>query len=212
MSRRYHTRVITNIIYSAVLACLVEVFVVTNLSMVGRYAVENGREGSLAAMFYQPEALVVVLYLLLGVAVFSVTFLFLQREALAYITKISAAMQNIAAGDLNTTVEVVGDDEFSVMAANINQMVGEIRELMDKERESERTKNELITNVAHDLRTPLTSIIVRSGTAGAGDAGEIYQYHLYQGETPAEADRGPVRLYEAELRQDLHAGVAGGYH
>ena len=159
MSRRYHTRVITNIIYSAVLACLVEVFVVTNLSMVGRYAVENGREGSLAAMFYQPEALVVVLYLLLGVAVFSVTFLFLQREALAYITKISAAMQNIAAGDLNTTVEVVGDDEFSVMAANINQMVGEIRELMDKERESERTKNELITNVAHDLRTPLTSII-----------------------------------------------------
>ncbi|MFR4784150.1 MAG: sensor histidine kinase [Pilosibacter sp.] len=30
---------------------------------------------------------------------------------------------------------------------------------MDKERESERTKNELITNVAHDLRTPLTSII-----------------------------------------------------
>ena len=159
MSRRYHTRVITNIIYSAILACLVEVFVVTNLSMVGRYAVENGKEGSLAAMFYQPEALVVVLYLLLGVAVFAVTFLFLQRDALEYITKISAAMQNIAAGDLNTSVEVVGDDEFSVMAANINRMVEEIRELMDKERESERTKNELITNVAHDLRTPLTSII-----------------------------------------------------
>ena len=159
MSRRYHTRVITNIIYSALLACLVEVFVVVNLSMVGRYAVENGKEGSLSAMFYQPGALVVMLYLLLGVAVFAVTFLFLQRDALEYITKISAAMQNIAAGDLNTSVEVVGDDEFSVMAANINRMVEEIRELMDRERESERTKNELITNVAHDLRTPLTSII-----------------------------------------------------
>ena len=36
---------------------------------------------------------------------------------------------------------------------------GDIRNLMDKEREAERTKNELITNVAHDLRTPLTSII-----------------------------------------------------
>ena len=33
------------------------------------------------------------------------------------------------------------------------------KQLMEKERESERTKNELITNVAHDLRTPLTSII-----------------------------------------------------
>ena len=45
------------------------------------------------------------------------------------------------------------------MASNLNKMVEDIRELMDKEREAERTKNELITNVAHDLRTPLTSII-----------------------------------------------------
>ena len=45
------------------------------------------------------------------------------------------------------------------MAASLNQMAQDIRSLMDKEREAERTKNELITNVAHDLRTPLTSII-----------------------------------------------------
>lgn len=159
MSYRYHTRVITNIIYSTILACLVEVFLVTNLTMVGRYAVENGREGSLAAMFYQPETLIVMFYVLVGIGVFAVAFFLLQRESMSYITKISAAMQNIAAGDLNTSVEVVGDDEFSSMAANLNLMVGEIRELMDRERESERTKNELITNVAHDLRTPLTSII-----------------------------------------------------
>ena len=38
-------------------------------------------------------------------------------------------------------------------------MMGEISELMDNEREVERSKNQLITNVAHDLRTPLTSII-----------------------------------------------------
>ena len=47
---------------------------------------------------------------------------------------------------------------FTAMAVNLNKMVGDIRNLMDKEREAERTKNELITNVAHDLRTPLTSI------------------------------------------------------
>ena len=52
-----------------------------------------------------------------------------------------------------------GDDEFADMAENLNNMVEELRQLMDRERESERTKNELITNVAHDLRTPLTSII-----------------------------------------------------
>ena len=60
---------------------------------------------------------------------------------------------------MNTHVEILGDDEFSAMAANLNKMEADIQNLMEKEREAERTKNELITNVAHDLRTPLTSII-----------------------------------------------------
>ena len=68
-------------------------------------------------------------------------------------------MQNISEGDFNTVLEVRGDDEFSTMADNLNQMARDLKELMEKEREAERTKNELITNVAHDLRTPLTSII-----------------------------------------------------
>ena len=34
MNRRYHTRVITNIIYSAIISCLVEIFLVTNVSMI----------------------------------------------------------------------------------------------------------------------------------------------------------------------------------
>lgn len=159
LSRRYHTRVITNIIYSTVVACLVVVFLVTNLSMIGEYAVESGNEGSLAAIFYQPGTVIVLLYVLVGIAIFSASFLILQSRSMNYITKLSAAVRNISEGDLNTTVDVVGDDEFSDMAANLNRMVEEIRELMDKEREAEKTKNELITNVAHDLRTPLTSII-----------------------------------------------------
>lgn len=76
-----------------------------------------------------------------------------------YISKISDAVQNISEGNLNTVIDVIGDDEFSGMAANLNRMAADIKQLMEKERESERTKNELITNVAHDLRTPLTSII-----------------------------------------------------
>ena len=159
MSRRYHIRVVTNVIYSAVVSGLVVVFLVTNLTMIGEYAAERGREGSLASMFYQPDTVIILLYVLAGILVFAVTFLLLQGRSMSYISKISTAMRNISDGDLNTTVEVVGDDEFADMAANLNRMVEEIRVLMDKERESERTKNELITNIAHDLRTPLTSII-----------------------------------------------------
>ena len=100
-----------------------------------------------------------ILYVLIGIGVFSLTLLLLERKTMKYIGKIAMAIQNISEGDLNTQIEVVGDDEFSAMASNLNRMEADIRKLMDKERESERTKNELITNVAHDLRTPLTSII-----------------------------------------------------
>lgn len=102
---------------------------------------------------------VVLLYLILGILLFSVTFIILQEPYIRYISRISEAVQNISEGDLNTVIDVIGDDEFSSMAANLNHMAADIKKLMEKERESERTKNELITNVAHDLRTPLTSII-----------------------------------------------------
>lgn len=102
---------------------------------------------------------VVLLYLILGILLFSVTFMILQEPYIRYISRISEAVQNISEGNLNTVIDVIGDDDFSSMAANLNHMAADIKKLMEKERESERTKNELITNVAHDLRTPLTSII-----------------------------------------------------
>ena len=159
LNGRYHTRVVVNIIYSTVVACMVMVFLVTNLSMIGQYAAERGMENSLVLLFYRPGTMIVLLYVLLGIGVFSVSFLLLQSRSMRYISRISSAMREIAEGDLNITLDVEGDDEFADMAENLNNMVEELRQLMDKEHESERTKNELITNVAHDLRTPLTSII-----------------------------------------------------
>ena len=64
------------------------------------------------------------------------TFLLLQESSIRYISHISDAIQNISEGDLNTTIDVIGDDEFSSMAANLNKMAEDIRQLMDKERES----------------------------------------------------------------------------
>ncbi len=159
MSRRYHTRVVTNIIYSAIITCLVEIFLVANVTMIARYMEEAGKLNRLMELLMSTNAVVVLAYVLSGIVLFSVTFLLLQGPSIRYISHISDAIQNISEGDLNTSVDVIGDDEFSSMAANLNKMAEDLRQLMEKERESERTKNELITNVAHDLRTPLTSII-----------------------------------------------------
>ena len=159
MSGRFYARVLANIFYSAIVTCLVEIFLVTNVSMVMDYLRESGRGGRFVRAV-QSGTIGVLFYVILGIIVFSVLFLLLQKRSLEYIRKLYEAMQNISEGDLNTEVEVIGDDEFSSnMAASLNQMTQDIRSLMDKERESERTKNELITNIAHDLRTPLTSII-----------------------------------------------------
>lgn len=159
MNRRYHTRVITSIIYSAIITCLVELFLVTNVSMTARYLEESGRMGRLVQAVLEYHTAVVLTYVILGLILFSVTFMILQEPYIRYISHISDAVQSISEGKLNTSIDIIGDDEFSSMASNLNKMVEDIRELMDKEREAERTKNELITNVAHDLRTPLTSII-----------------------------------------------------
>lgn len=159
MNRRFRTRVITNIFYSAVVTVLIEIFLVTNVSLIATYMDNAGIDNFFISILVTFDVVVILMYVLFGILVFTITFMILQEKSLRYITKISDAMQNISEGDLNVTVEVEGDDEFSSMAANLNKMVEELKELMDKERESERTKNELITNVAHDLRTPLTSII-----------------------------------------------------
>lgn len=159
MSRSFYWRVAANIGYSTLIACMVEIFLITNLSLISRYIRESGKSSILLFSDSRGEMIRVLLYVLLGIAVFSVSFLLLQHKFIAYMADISRAMQNISKGDLNTAVDVIGDDELSQMAASLNKMAEDIRELMDKEREAERTKNELITNIAHDLRTPLTSII-----------------------------------------------------
>ena len=149
-----------NIGYSTIIACMVELFLITNLSIIYRYLTESGQHERLVLSRQgQGGMIAAIICVILGILVFSAAFLFLQHKSMGYMGKISAAVQNISEGDLNTPIEVVGDDELSAMAANLNKMVGDIRDLMERERESERTKNELITNIAHDLRTPLTSII-----------------------------------------------------
>ncbi|MBQ9765559.1 MAG: HAMP domain-containing histidine kinase [Lachnospiraceae bacterium] len=101
----------------------------------------------------------VVLMIVLGMIVFLASFMILVEDIANYIIEINKSIRRIAAGDFNEIVEVRGRDELSYIASSLNDMTDKLLVLMEKERDSERSKNELITNVAHDLRTPLTSII-----------------------------------------------------
>ena len=61
-------------------------------------------------------------------------------------------------GNYETPIEV-GGGELGSIAASINNITEGIHTAVDQRMKSERLKTELITNVSHDIRTPLTSII-----------------------------------------------------
>lgn len=67
--------------------------------------------------------------------------------------------EEIVSGNLNYTIEEKGGGDFLKLAHNINSMRARFKESLENEIKSERLKSELITNVSHDLKTPLTSII-----------------------------------------------------
>ena len=95
----------------------------------------------------------------LGIILFIVYFLLLTRKFVNYIKEIAEGISEISLGNLDNRIEIRNEDEFALIADKLNQMADDIKKIMENERQSEYAKNELITSVAHDLRTPLTSII-----------------------------------------------------
>jgi signal transduction histidine kinase len=73
--------------------------------------------------------------------------------------RIKEGVEQIKNGDLHHRIEVDGKGEISRLASNINSITDGLKKSVDSEIKSERLKTELITNVSHDIRTPLTSII-----------------------------------------------------
>ena len=69
--------------------------------------------------------------------------------------------KEMSEGNLDTIVKGEESDDKSIgeLVNNINNMRNAFKESIDKQIRSERLKTELITNVSHDLKTPLTSII-----------------------------------------------------
>ncbi|MCI1996776.1 MAG: HAMP domain-containing histidine kinase [Clostridium luticellarii] len=76
-----------------------------------------------------------------------------------YIKYICKGIVKISQENLDCELEKRGSDELEILAEEINRMSFNLKNMMDREKSLQRFKNELITNMSHDLRTPLTSLI-----------------------------------------------------
>ncbi|MBO8462646.1 MAG: HAMP domain-containing histidine kinase [Firmicutes bacterium] len=130
------------------------------------YSMENNQNFRTFFRFFDENIgltgnMLIDMILLIGFSaiLFTAYFVLISHNMVHYLREIQAGIERIKEGDFDTNIRVVNEDELSKMANSINEMRYTIKELMEKERVVEKTKNDLITNVAHDLRTPLTSII-----------------------------------------------------
>ncbi|MCK9860629.1 ATP-binding protein [Paenibacillus sp. ATY16] len=102
---------------------------------------------------------ILTMYITVSLVFFFIYFFALSRSTIRYLMRISQGIERIAGGDFESRLPVRGGDELGALAENINKMTAQLKLSIEEERRTERTKAELVTNVSHDLRTPLTSIV-----------------------------------------------------
>ena len=121
----------------------------------------------------QPSSLLLLMLIpgLATLVVSSLASFYLARGLRARATALTRAIGSMADGDYRSRLPVTDDDEIGRVAGAFNAMADRLAEARAREETLERLKQELITNVSHDLRGPLTSIrgyleAIEDGLAG----------------------------------------------
>ena len=75
--------------------------------------------------------------------------------------KLRKGIEEVSSGNVNYRIDVPEDSraEFDKLSNQVNQISKAIETAVENELKNQRLKTDLITNVSHDLKTPLTSII-----------------------------------------------------
>ncbi|GBF72277.1 two-component sensor histidine kinase [Paenibacillus sp. 598K] len=113
-------------------------------------------------MFYMP---LLVILSLAGIAAF-----LLASRQLGHLNRIARAADQLAKGEMPPPLASKGSGVLGALSESIDTLRSGVRLLQHEHAKSERLKTELITNISHDLRTPLTSIITYTGLLEAGEA------------------------------------------
>jgi len=78
-----------------------------------------------------------------------------------YILQLSKEIQILEGGSLEYAITVKGKDELSKLAEGIEGMRKSFKRMIRKETEIVRENQKIVTEMSHDLRTPITSVMLQ---------------------------------------------------
>ena len=130
------------------------------------YDVQKG-QGLLGGLYHS----YMVFWLLAGLVVFLLINMWLAHRLSQKILQPIAALQNAARAveqrNYSYRINPVGDEEFSALCRNFNDMTAKLGRLEQARQDSEQERRTLIAGLSHDIRTPLT--VIRGYVEGLQD-------------------------------------------
>ncbi len=105
--------------------------------------------------YFVTYALIAILCVCVG---FMIMFLGIRKEV-SYIVELVNEVDKMSSGLENASFRIVGDDEISDLADAMENMRTSLIDKEQKELEMKKAQDNLVLGMAHDLRTPLTSLI-----------------------------------------------------
>ncbi len=84
--------------------------------------------------------------------------IWIYRSMITPIRKLQAAAENIKEGNLDFSVDVTGEDEIGELGVTFEEMRQRLKDNTEEKLSNEKENRALISNIAHDLKTPITAV------------------------------------------------------
>lgn len=101
-----------------------------------------------------------ILFVVITVLVFTSLLVgfWIYRSVAAPLVKLKKATKNIKEGNLDFELEVEGDDEFAELCQDFEDMRKRLKANAEEKLLLDKENKELISNISHDLKTPITAV------------------------------------------------------
>ena len=100
--------------------------------------------------------IICVVIILLLTAIMMIVWIY--RSMITPIQKLRVAAENIKEGNLDFALDTGGDDEIGELCTTFEQMRQRLKDNAEEKLSNEKENRTLISNIAHDLKTPITAV------------------------------------------------------